>query len=89
MCDHAFLTLVSTRESPGYGYLEAGRNVITLFQNKGWSSVIADDLADNVLFMVSVAIGLFTGLVGLILGKIDQDLFAGIGVEDSGVVGFV
>lgn len=96
LCDHDAgqchshrSSLVSTRESTGYGYLEAGRNVITLFQNKGWSSIIADDLADNVLFMVSAAIGLLTGLVGLVLGKIDQDLFAGIGVDDSGMVGFV
>jgi hypothetical protein len=73
----------------GYSYLEAGRNVITLFQNKGWSTLITDDLAENVLFMVSVAIGLITGLVGFIMGKIDQNLFAGMGYDDSGMVGFV
>ena len=73
----------------GYSYLDAGRNVIALFQNKGWSTLITDDLADNVLFMVSVAIGLFTGLVGLIMGNIDPNLFAGLGFDDSGLVGFV
>jgi hypothetical protein len=38
--------------------------------------------------MVSVTIGLVTGLVGFIMGKVNQNLFAGIGVDDSGAVGF-
>jgi len=73
----------------GYSYLEAGSNAITLFQNKGWSTIITDDLANNVLFMVSIAIGLITGLVGLIIGKADENAFEGIGVEDSGLAGFI
>ena len=31
----------------GYSYLEAGRNVITLFKNRGWEAIIADDLISN------------------------------------------
>lgn len=73
----------------GYSYLDAGRNVMTLFQHKGWTTVITDDLADNVLVMVSVAIGLTCGLVGLIMGSVDQNLFSGIGYDNAGVVGFV
>jgi len=73
----------------GYSYLDAGRNVITLFQNKGWTSIITDDLTDNVLFMVSVGIGLLTGLVGLVIANLDQNLFANMGFDDPGSVGFV
>ena len=74
----------------GYSYLDGGRNVMTLFQNKGWSTIIADDLADNVLFMVSVAIGLFTGLVGLIIATLDKNIFAGVGYDDNvGGIGFI
>mmetsp|Transcript_13614 Transcript_13614/g.19473 ORF Transcript_13614/g.19473 Transcript_13614/m.19473 type:complete len:492 (-) Transcript_13614:128-1603(-) len=74
----------------GYSYLEAGKNVMTLFRNKGWSTIITDDLASNVLFMVSVGIGLLTGLVGLILASIDKNIFAGIGYEENvGSVGFI
>eukprot|EP00978_Attheya_sp_CCMP212_P041516 scaffold238929_cov58-Attheya_sp.AAC.1 len=73
----------------GYSYIEAGKNVITLFQNKGWTAIITDDLVENVLFMLSVGIGLATGLIGLIMGKMDGDLFAGIGYDDAGTVGFV
>jgi hypothetical protein len=73
----------------GYSYLEAGRNVITLFQNKGWTAIITDDLTDNVLTMVSVGIGLVAGIVGWILGKMDGNLFADIGYDDAGSAGFV
>jgi hypothetical protein len=73
----------------GYSYIEAGKNVITLFQNKGWTAIITDDLVENVLFMLSVGIGLATGLIGLIMGKMDGDLFAGIDYDDAGTVGFV
>uniref|UniRef100_A0A7S4K077 Choline transporter-like protein n=1 Tax=Odontella aurita TaxID=265563 RepID=A0A7S4K077_9STRA len=72
----------------GYSYLEAGKNVITLFQNKGWSAIITDNLIDNVLLMMSVAIGLLTGLIGLLLAVLDNNLFAGIGIDDGGSVGF-
>lgn len=72
----------------GYSYIEGGRNVITLFQNKGWSAVIADDLVDNVLFMMNVAIGLFTGLVGLFIAKVDQNVFSGMGEGNAGLMGF-
>ena len=65
----------------GFSYLEAGRNVIQLFQNKGWTVIITDDLADNVLFMISVAIGLATGLVGLVLGSINPNLLSSLGFE--------
>lgn len=73
----------------GYSYLEAGKNVITLFQNKGWTTIITDDLVDNVLFMVSVAIGLASGLVGLIIAEIEKASFQALGYENPGMVGFI
>ena len=69
-------------------FCKANNNVITLFQNKGWSAVIADDLVDNVLFMMNVAIGLFTGLVGLFIAKVDQNVFSGMGEGNAGLMGF-
>jgi hypothetical protein len=69
----------------GYSYLDAGRNVITLFQHKGWSSIISDDLAENVLFMMSIGIGLLTGLVGLIISTLDKNIFADIGLDEGDV----
>lgn len=73
----------------GYSYLDAGKNVIGLFQNKGWSVIITDDLTDNVLFMVNVGIGLITGLVGLLISQMDQNIFADLNIENPGGAGFI
>lgn len=51
----------------GYSYLEAGRNVISLFQNRGWEAIIADDLVGNTMFLVSVIVGGLSGCVGLVV----------------------
>jgi hypothetical protein len=67
----------------GMSYLEAGRNVMHLFQQKGWTVVITDDLASNVLFMMSVGIGLFSGLVGWLMGTANPTLLAGVGMDDA------
>jgi hypothetical protein len=71
----------------GYSYLDAGKNVITLFQNKGWTTIITDDLAENVLFMMSLVIGLITGLVGFVVANLNN-VFANMGVDNPGSFGF-
>jgi len=72
----------------GYSYIDAGKNVMTLLKNKGWDVIITDNLVDNVLLMVSFVIGLVTGLVGLIVAGIDQNLLADLGYENVELVGF-
>lgn len=51
----------------GYSYIEAGKNVIRLFQSRGWETIIADDLVGGVLNMVSFMGGLCTAVVGYVL----------------------
>eukprot|EP00986_Skeletonema_menzelii_P005400 scaffold1953_cov146-Skeletonema_menzelii.AAC.4 len=41
----------------GYSYIEAGKNVFTLFKNRGWEAIIADDLISNVFFFLSLGVG--------------------------------
>lgn len=72
----------------GFSYLEAGRNVIQLFQNKGWSAIISDNLADNVLFMMAVAISLASGVVGLLIGLTDSNMFVDLGFESAAAPAF-
>ena len=75
----------------GYPYLEAGKNVFTLFKNRGWEAIIADDLVSNTLFFVSVVVGGLAGAVGLILSK-TTDWFeqaASNGEAASFTLGFV
>jgi hypothetical protein len=51
----------------GYSFMDASKNVFTLFQNRGWTAIIADNLVDTVLAMVCVCVCLLTGIVGFIL----------------------
>ena len=68
----------------GFSYLDAGREVLNLFRNRGWTALVSDDLCDNVLFMISVAIGVLSGLVGLIIGSTTGgNAFAEMGFEGS------
>jgi hypothetical protein len=53
----------------GYPFVEAGKNVMTLFQSRGWTTIITDNLAQGVLGMMSVAIGLITGLVAMAIAS--------------------
>lgn len=73
----------------GFSYVEAGRNVFTLFENKGWTAIISDDLASNVLGMIAFGIALAAGLVGLLLGWADKNLFADLGFENGSLPGFL
>mmetsp|Transcript_6405 Transcript_6405/g.18016 ORF Transcript_6405/g.18016 Transcript_6405/m.18016 type:complete len:499 (+) Transcript_6405:67-1563(+) len=73
----------------GFSYIEAGRNVVNLFQQKGWTAIIADDLASNVLGMISLGIGLASGLVGLLLAWADKSLFEDLGFESGRGPGFL
>jgi len=45
----------------GYGYCEAGKSVITLFKERGWDAIIADDLVGLALGFLNLIVGLITG----------------------------
>jgi len=47
----------------GYTFIDAAKNVVSLFKARGWANIILDRMINGVLFMVSIAIGLITGLV--------------------------
>ena len=63
----------------GYSFIDAGKNVIQLFQQRGWTAIIADTLVDSVLSMVSLGVGALTGIVGILVAQ-------GSGVDLSGGV---
>lgn len=48
---------------------QAGKNVFTLFRNRGWEAIIADDLVGNTLFLVSIVVGGLSGVAGIILER--------------------
>ena len=74
----------------GESYISSGREVIRLFKARNWVGIVADGLADMVMFCMKLAIALVTGLVGWWLVKYDNNIFVGIGIdpEDDDLVGF-
>lgn len=47
----------------GYDFLTAGKNVVTLFRARGWSSIISNNLVNRALMVVATVISLATGLI--------------------------
>jgi hypothetical protein len=73
----------------GYSYLDAGKNVLMLIQNRGWTTIISDDLVDRALLTTSIGIGLFTGFIGYIVTISAKDSLEAAGITTPGQVGFL
>jgi Plasma-membrane choline transporter len=57
----------------GYDYISAGNKVMTLFLDRGWSTIINDQIVSRVLTLVSILIGLLSGCGGLLLSMAHPD----------------
>jgi len=53
----------------GYNFAEAGWNATRLFRTRGWTTIITDNLADSVLFIMSLGVGQITGAVAVITAR--------------------
>jgi hypothetical protein len=73
----------------GFGYIEAGKNVFQLFQQKGWTVIITDDLNERVLLISTLGVGFLTGFVGLLISFADQNLSGGVAFFIGFLVGYV
>jgi hypothetical protein len=69
----------------GYSYLEAGKNVMTLFHAKGWNIIIADDLVSNTLSLFTLIGGGLVGCVGLAVNAAFPSWLAGFEGAASGI----
>jgi hypothetical protein len=65
----------------GYSYLQAGKNVFTLFKNKGWTVIVNDDLISNCLSLFNLVVGALVGLFGLLMKDANPEWF--LGFEDD------
>lgn len=70
----------------GYGLVEGGQNAADLFEKRGWSAIVSDDLAPNVLLMTSLVIGGVTGLFAHLIENIES--FALTSLGEPGLVSF-
>ena len=71
----------------GYSFIDSGKNVMTLFKTRGWTTIITDNLVGSVFGMLSIGVGLITGLIGILLASVK-----GLGAEFAGgafAVGFI
>ena len=58
---------------------------MTLFRQRGWTIIIADNLVSNVLSLFVVVIGVVTGCVGLLMNDINPSWFEGFEGTAMGV----
>lgn len=65
----------------GGSYDQSGKQVMEIFAQRGWSAIITDSLADGVMWLMTLAIAMVTGLAGLSLTHTDDDIFVGIGIN--------
>ena len=58
----------------GYDYITAGKKVIGLFKERGWNTIIADNLVNRLLGIVCLTIGLCTGVITLLAALLVEEL---------------
>lgn len=51
----------------GQDFVTSGKSVMRLFEHRGWSAIINDDLISNALCLLAILMGLSGGLVGVVL----------------------
>jgi len=56
----------------GYNFIDAAKGVVTLFKTRGWTTIITDNLISNVLTMVSIGVGVLTGLIGALVANVNN-----------------
>lgn len=73
----------------GFSFMEAGKNVMTLFKSRGWTVIISDMLVNSVLSMVAMGVGVLTGVIGILVAlAAGVDLSQGM-VAVPFIVGFL
>ncbi|KAL3826428.1 hypothetical protein ACHAXA_011237 [Cyclostephanos tholiformis] len=73
-----------------FPFFQAGKYVSILFENRNWSELIADDLADNILLIINLAVATSTGAFAWILstGKNHYYLIQGLSYYYPYTAGF-
>lgn len=62
----------------GYSLFEAGEHSTELFEKRGWTKIVSDDLIPNVLLLVSVVVGGVTGCFGVLIQRRDGLTFSSL-----------
>mmetsp|Transcript_12832 Transcript_12832/g.19860 ORF Transcript_12832/g.19860 Transcript_12832/m.19860 type:complete len:542 (+) Transcript_12832:60-1685(+) len=78
----------------GYDYIESGKRVMNLFKQRGWNVIIADNLTNRLLGIMSLSIGILTGLCTLLVTFFVEEFeskqgWLGVGFFIGFVIGIV
>jgi hypothetical protein len=75
-CISTFVYALTDRFSPwaftyvglyGYSLLDAGHHATDLFEKRGWTTIVTDDLVPNVLLLASLVLGGITGCFAFLI----------------------
>lgn len=70
----------------GYDYLTAGKKVLELFEARGWTTIINDNLVQRCLVLVALTVGAITGFVGILLARATGWATATVGEDADRIV---
>lgn len=73
----------------GYDYLTAGKRVMTLFSERGWTVIINDSMILRVLNLVSLMIAAMTGCIGVLLANANHSWISEFGASANATAFFV
>jgi hypothetical protein len=73
----------------GYNFVEAAKNVMTLFKARGWTAIITDYMLDRVLLMISFGNGLLSGGIAAGISYMLQLNLEGIAFGVGFLVGLI
>lgn len=63
----------------GYNYIEAGKNVMTLLRQRGWTVIITDDLVSNTLSLICLVLAGISGCAGIIIDAMCKEWLEDLG----------
>jgi len=53
----------------GFDYISSGKKAMELFEARGWTTIITDDLVQRSLTLITIVISALSGIVGMVLSK--------------------
>jgi hypothetical protein len=71
----------------GYGFLDASHHASEIFEKRGWTLIVSDDLVPNILLITSLVIGGVTGCFAHLISQMDGLQVSNL--EEPGLVSFV
>mmetsp|Transcript_15715 Transcript_15715/g.36096 ORF Transcript_15715/g.36096 Transcript_15715/m.36096 type:complete len:549 (-) Transcript_15715:393-2039(-) len=70
----------------GFDYVSSGKKAMELFEARGWTTIVTDNLVQRSLSLVAIVVGAISGFVGMLLAKTTGCAVATLGEDHDGTV---